>query len=47
MKFYGGVWGGKMNKFLDFGSDPDHHVDYPIRNPAISEQITSRFLWNF
>ena len=23
MKFYGGVWGGKMNKRLNFGGDLD------------------------
>ena len=26
MKFYGRVWGGQRNKWLDFGSDPDHDL---------------------
>ena len=26
MKFYGGVPGGKRNKWLDFGSNPDTHL---------------------
>ena len=30
MKFYGGVRGVKRNKWLDFGSDLDHHADFPI-----------------
>ena len=47
MKFYGGVRGGKRSKWLDFGSDPDHHADCPIENVAISQQITSTFSWNF
>ena len=28
MKFYGAVRGGKRNKWLDFGSDPDTHLVY-------------------
>ena len=47
MKFYGGVRGGKRNKWLDFGSNQDHYADYPFRNLAITRQIMSRFLWNF
>ena len=27
MKFYADVWGGEMNKVVDFGSDPDHYAD--------------------
>ena len=30
MKFYGGIWGGEKNKWLDFGSDPDHKSDSGI-----------------
>ena len=47
MKFYAGVWGGKRNKWSDFSSDPDHHADSPIGNPAIIQQITSGFWLNF
>ena len=43
MKFYGGVRGGKRNKRLDFGIDPDHHADCPIGNLAITQQIMSKF----
>ena len=43
MKFYWGVWGGKRNKWLDFGSDTDHHADCPIRNQAITQWIMSSF----
>ena len=39
MNFYGGVQGGKGNKGLDLGKDPDHHSDWPIRNSAITQQI--------
>ena len=35
MKFYGGIWDGKRNKWLDFGTNPDHHADCPIGNLAI------------
>ena len=31
MKFYGGVWDGKRNKWLHFGSDSDHHVASPTQ----------------
>ena len=31
-----GIW-------LNFGGAHDHHADYPIRNPAITEQIMSGF----
>ena len=41
--FYEGVWGGKGNQWLDFGSDTDHHADCPIGNPAITQQIISKF----
>ena len=34
-------------KMLEFGSDPDHHVDPPIRNLAITWQIMSELWWNF
>ena len=47
MKLYGGAWGGKSNKRIDFGSDPDHHADCPIKNAAIIQQIMSGFWWNF
>ena len=47
MKLYGGVQGGKRNKWLDFGSDPDLHADCPVGNPAITQQIMNGFLWNF
>ena len=30
MKLYGGVWGGKRNKWLDFGSDLDDFPDSGI-----------------
>ena len=43
-KFYGGVRGDKRNKQLNFGGDLDHHVDCPIRNPAITQQIMNGFL---
>ena len=47
MKFYGGVPSGKGNKWLNFGSDPDHHADSPIENPIITQQAMSGFCWNF
>ena len=28
-------WGGKRNKWLNYGGGPDHHADCPIGNPAI------------
>ena len=31
IKFHGGVWGGKRNESLNFGGDPDHLADCPIR----------------
>ena len=37
MQFYGGVWGGRRNKRLDFGSDFDH-------DPASMEVCTLRVL---
>ena len=37
----------KKNKWLDFCSDSDHHTDCPIRHPASTQQIMSRFWWNF
>ena len=33
--------------WLDFASDPDHHAACPNGNPAITQQITSRFWQNF
>ena len=47
IKFYGGVLGGKRIKWLDFGSDPDHHVDCSIWTPAITQQLVIGFWWNF
>ena len=47
MKFYGGVRGGKKNKWLYFGSNLDHHADCPMGNPTITQQIMSGFWWNF
>ena len=47
MKFYGGIRGGKRNKWLDFGSNPDHHVDYSVRSMTITKHIMSGFWWNF
>ena len=35
MKFYGGFWGGKRKKWLDFGSDPGH-------NSKLAEVCTPR-----
>ena len=43
MKFSGGVWGCKRNKWLDFGSDFDHDADCPIGNQAITQQLMSGF----
>ena len=45
--FMAGSGGGKRNKWLNFGDDSDHHADCPIRNPTITQQIMSRFWWNF
>ena len=47
MELFGGVWGGKGNIWLNFGGDPDHHADYPIKNPAITQQIMGGLWWNF
>ena len=44
MKFYGEVRGAKRNKWSDFGNDPDHLVNCPIWNPAITQQILSGIL---
>ena len=41
MKFYGRVWGVKRNKSLNFGANSDNHVDCPVRNPVIIQQIIS------
>ena len=39
MKIYGGVRVGKGNKLiLNFGGDPDHHVDFSIRKPSITQK---------
>ena len=35
MKFYGGVRGGKRNKWLNLGGDLDHHADCPIRSHTV------------
>ena len=43
IKFYGRVRGSKRNKWLNFGGDPDHHVNCPIGNPSITQQIMSGF----
>ena len=37
---------GGVEQWLGFSSDPDHHADYPIRNPAITQQM-SGFWWKF
>ena len=47
MKFYEGVWGGKRNKWINFGGDLDHNVDCPIQNPAITQQIMNGLQWKF
>ena len=47
LKCYGGILGGKKNEWLNFGGDLDHHVDCPIRNPVIIQQIMDVFWWNF
>ena len=47
MKSYGGVQGGKRNKWLNIGGDGDHHADCPIGNLAITQQIMSVFWLNF
>ena len=36
-----GSQGGKRTKWLDFGSDPDHHADCLIENLAITQQTVS------
>ena len=46
MKFYGGVWGGKRNKGLNFGSHLDHHADFRIENLDITQQIMTGFWRN-
>ena len=33
--------GSEVENETNFGGDPDHHADCPIRNPAISQQIIS------
>ena len=47
MKSYGEVQNGIRNKWLDFGTDLDHHADCPIGNLAITQQNMSGFWWNF
>ena len=37
MQFYWGVRGGKKNKWLNLDGDLG---DWPIRNPAITQQIS-------
>ena len=39
------VRGGNRNKWIDFGSNPDHHTDCQTGNLAI--KLWSRFWWNF
>ena len=36
---------GKWNnfKYLNFGSDPDHHADCPVINQGITQQLISEF----
>ena len=34
-----GVWGGKRNKWINFGGDLGHHADCPIENASITQQI--------
>ena len=46
-EIYRGVWSGKSIKWLNFGGDPDHQSDIPIRNPHITQQIVSGVWWNF
>ena len=43
MKFYGGVPNGKINEWLKFDGDPEHHADSPIGNPVITQQCN---LWS-
>ena len=47
MEFYGGLQGGKKNKWSNFGGYPDHHADSPVGNSAITQQIMSGFWWKF
>ena len=47
VKFYGGIQGGKRNKWINFGGDLDHCTDCPIGKQAISQQIISKFWCNF
>ena len=42
-----GAPGGKRNKWLDVGSNLDHHAVCQIRNLAVTQQIMSGFWWNF
>ena len=42
-----GVQGGKRNKWLNFDGVPDPHADCPIVNSPITQQVMSKFLWNF
>ena len=39
MQFYGGVWGGKKNMWLDFGGNPDH-------DPALVDVCALSSTWN-
>ena len=41
MKCYGGVHGG--NKWLNFGSVPDHQADCPSEISSITQQVMSKF----
>ena len=43
MKFDEGVQDGTRYKYLDFGSDLDHHVDCPFGNPVITQYILNKF----
>ena len=41
MKFYGGVRGGKNNKWLNFDGDPDQHADCVVPNRKYSHYLTN------
>ena len=43
MKFSVVAQGGKRDKWLNFGGDPNHDADWPIRNLVIMQQIMSGF----
>ena len=37
-----GVWVGNRSKLLNFGGDPDHHVDCPTGSVAFSQKVMDR-----